>query len=269
MPPESPLGTRVLIHGIFGKMGREVLHALGTTPDLTPVGGVDIQIPDSSLSLTNGESLPLFTNIQEAIQVSQPQVMVDFTTASSSIIAAQHAIPFKIHQVIGTTGLNPKDLDLLDALAKEHGVGVIVAPNFALGAVLLIHLAGLAARFFDHAEIMEAHHEAKVDAPSGTALAIANALAAGHGGPFSRPSPQTEPVEGSRGADQSGVSIHATRMPGRLAHHEVVLGTTGQTITLRHDTINRECYMPGVIAAIRKVVEYKGLVVGLEKILGF
>ena len=115
-------------------MGREVLHTLDTTPDLTPVGGVDIQIADSSLLLANGGSLPLFTDIQEAIQVTQPQVMVDFTTASSSIIAAQHAIPFKVHQVIGTTGLNSKDLGSLDALAQEHGVGVIVAPNFALGA---------------------------------------------------------------------------------------------------------------------------------------
>lgn len=250
-------------------MGREVLHALDMTPDLNPVGGVDIQIADPSLSLANGELVPLFTDIQEAIRVCQPQVMVDFTSAKSSVIAAEHAIPFKVHQVIGTTGLNSKDLDSLNDLGKKYGVGVIVAPNFALGAVLLTHLAGLAARFFDHAEIIEAHHEAKIDAPSGTALAIAKALEAGHGGPFLRPSPQTEPVEGSRGADQSGISIHATRMPGRLAHHEVILGTMGQTITLRHDTINRECYMPGVIAAVRKVVEYKGLVVGLEKILGF
>ena len=114
---------------------------------------------------------------------------------------------------------------------------------------------------------MEAHHDAKVDAPSGTALAIARALVAGRAEPFARQMPQREPAPGSRGAEVDGVSIHAQRMPGRLAHHEVVLGTLGQTLTLRHDTIGRECYMPGVLTAIRQVVQCKGLVVGLEKLL--
>ena len=259
---------RVLIHGVSGRMGQEVLRAVDAAPGLAPVGGADIHITQGSLPLADGGSMPLFQDVETAIQACNPQVMVDFTTAAASIAAAQRAIPLKVHQVIGTTGLGQEEMSSLDRLAQEHGVGVVVAPNFALGAVLLIHIAGLVARYFDHAEVVEAHHEAKIDAPSGTALAIARALAAGHGGPFTRPEPEKEPVEGSRGGEQEGVGIHAMRMPGRLAHHEAVLGTAGQTLTLRHDTINRECYMPGVLTTIRKVVEYKGLVLGLEKILG-
>jgi 4-hydroxy-tetrahydrodipicolinate reductase len=265
---DAPTAVRVLIHGVTGRMGQEVLRAVDAAPDLAPVGGVDIHIPQASLPLTGGGAMPLFQDVEAAIQACQPRVMVDFTTAAASMAAAERAIPLKVHQVIGTTGLSQEELDILDRLAREHGVGVVAAPNFALGAVLLIHLAGLVARYFDHAEVLEAHHETKIDAPSGTALAIAQALVSGHGGPFVRPEPEKEPVEGSRGAERHGVSIHAMRMPGRMAHHEVVFGAAGQTLTLRHDTINRECYMPGVLTAIRRVVEYKGLVLGLEKILG-
>ena len=132
-------------------------------------------------------------------------------------------------------------------------IGAVVAPNFALGAVLLGYLAHTVARHFDYAEIVEAHHEAKKDSPSGTALALARALAAGRKTPFQRPVPEKETLPGTRGGDSDGVTIHAMRMPGRLAHHEIVLGTQGQTLTLRHDTVNRECYMPGVLAAVRKV----------------
>ena len=264
----APTPVRVLIHGVAGRMGQEVLRAVDAAPDLAPVGGADIHIPQAALPLTGGGAMPLFQDVETAIRECQPQVMVDFTTATASMAAAGRAIPLKVHQVIGTTGLGEEELGALDRLAREHGVGVVVAPNFALGAVLLIHLAGLVARYFDHAEVLEAHHETKIDAPSGTALAIAQALVTGHGGPFAHPSPEREQVEGSRGAERQGVSIHATRMPGRMAHHEVVLGTAGQTLTLRHDTIDRECYMPGVLTAVRRVVEYKGLVLGLEKILG-
>jgi 4-hydroxy-tetrahydrodipicolinate reductase len=210
----------------------------------------------------------MFTDVDTAIQACRPHVMVDFTSAAASAEAARRALARGVHQVIGTTGLTDADLHQLDLLARENGAGVVVAPNFALGAVLLIHQARSLARYFDYAEIIEAHHEAKVDAPSGTALAIAQALVAGKGRPFSRPMPEREALKGSRGAEQGGVTIHSMRMPGRLAHHEVVLATEGQTLSLRHDTISRECYMPGVLTAVREVVKYRGLVLGLEKLLG-
>ena len=146
--------------------------------------------------------------------------------------------------------------------------GILIAPNFAMGAVLMIHLAREAARFFDYAELTEMHHEAKIDAPSGTALAIAGAAAEGKGSPFTATTAEKELIAGTRGGTVQGVSIHSARMPGRMAHHELVFGALGQTLTLRHDSINRESFMPGVVMAIREAVKGPGLTVGLENIMG-
>lgn len=263
---DSPL--RVLVHGVSGRMGRETLAAVHGAPDMNAVGGVRLNARGNTFSLPDGTAtVPLYTDAETAIVECSPQVMVDFSVAEVSASAMKAAVSQGVHVVSGTTGIAEADLQEVDRLAQEHGVGALLAPNFAIGAVLLVHLASTLGRFFDFAEVVEAHHEAKIDAPSGTALAIARALASQRSTPFKHPQPEREPIPGSRGADQDGVSIHAMRMPGRLAHHEVVLGTLGQTLTLRHDTIGRECYMPGVLTAIRQVVQCKGLVVGLEKLL--
>ena len=154
----------------------------------------------------------------------------------------------------------------MDEKARAKGVGVVVAPNFALGAVVLQSLVQKAAPFFDYVDIIESHHEAKIDAPSGTSIAIAQAAADGR--EFVRKDPERENLPGSMGAQVGGVGIHTLRQPGRSAHHEVVFGAQGQTLTLKHDTLGRDCYMPGVLRAIREVVNIKGLVLGLDKILG-
>ena len=253
---------RVLIHGVSGRMGGETLAAVRSAPDMIAVGGVDVR-ESSELAA----DFPFYTDVGTAIEACAPDVMVDFSIADVSPAALRAAVERGVHGVAGTTGIPDAELQAIDALAKEKGVGVFIAPNFAIGAVLLVQVAQTLSRFFEVAEIVEAHHDAKVDAPSGTALAIAHALVAGRAEPLARQMPQREPAPGSRGAEVDGVSIHAQRMPGRLAHHEVVLGTLGQTLTLRHDTIGRECYMPGVLTAIRQVVQCKGLVVGLEKLL--
>lgn len=258
--PSSPI--RVLIHGVSGRMGGEVLAAVRSAPDMVAVGGVDLRkSPDLA------DDFPFYTDVGAAIEACSPSVMVDFSIAEASPAALRAAVERGVHGVAGTTGIPEAELQALDTLARENGVGVVIAPNFAIGAVLLVRLAQQIGRFFEVAEIVEAHHDAKIDAPSGTALAIARALSAGRGEAFARQLPQREPAPGSRGADLDGVSVHAQRMPGRLAHHELVLGTLGQTLTLRHDTIGRECYMPGVLTAVRQVVQFKGLVVGLEKLL--
>ncbi|GBD11480.1 4-hydroxy-tetrahydrodipicolinate reductase [bacterium HR23] len=250
-------------------MGQEVLRALVRTPDLLPVGAVHRRAVAPALPLPEGKGeIPLASSLEALLGRVQAQAVVDFTTAEACAHAGRVALSHGLHFVTGTTGLTPAHLEEMDRLAREHGVGVIVAPNFALGAVLLIHLARLVGRYFEYADIIEAHHEGKIDAPSGTALAIARALVEGRGAPFLRPAPEKEPVVGSRGAQVEGVGLHALRMQGRLAHHEVILGTAGQTLTLRHDTLSRECYMPGVLLALRRVRGYKGLVVGLDKVMG-
>jgi len=143
----------------------------------------------------------------------------------------------------------------------------VVAPNFAIGAALMIHFAKLAAKYLDYAEIIELHHHQKVDAPSGTALSTAKAMAQARGKLFYRPS-EPKGVSGSRGEQVEGINIHSVRLPGLMAHQEVILGTAGQTLSIRHDTINRECFMPGIMLAIKEVVKHQGLVYGLDALLG-
>ena len=193
--------------------------------------------------------------------------MVDFTNVEACMQNVGSAAAAGVHLVIGTTGLTDVHIRRLGTLCAEQNIGALVAPNFALGAVLLTHLARMASSFFDYADINEMHHEKKIDAPSGTALAIARAIAEG-GGEFQRPLPQGEAIPNTRGGEYNGITIHSSRMPGRLAHHQVTFGTLGQTLTLRHDSISRECFMPGVVMAIRDVAYRKGLVVGLQNILG-
>ena len=178
------------------------------------------------------------------------------------------AAPSKANVVIGSTGIQQDALDEAAALANEHGVGIIIAPNFALGAVVMTHLARTAAPFFDYADLTEMHHENKIDAPSGTALAIAQATVEGKGGAFTAPEAEKELVPGTRGGTLDGVTIHSARMPGRVAHHELVFGALGQTLTLRHDSVSRDSFMPGVLLAIREVGSRPGLTVGLDKLLG-
>ncbi|MBM3947315.1 MAG: 4-hydroxy-tetrahydrodipicolinate reductase [SAR202 cluster bacterium] len=261
--------TRVLVHGASGKMGREVVNAIGRTTDLRVVGAVHRNTGGSTeLELPSGAGrVPLSNQVGDVLGATKPGVMVDFSTSEAALAAAKAALARGVHVVTGTTGLTEANLKELDATAQERGLGVIVAPNFALGAVLLIHLAKVVGKYFDYVDVIEAHHEAKIDSPSGTALAIARALAEAHGKPFTHPTPEKEPLKGTRGGEAQGVGVHSIRMPGRMAHHEVLLGTAGQTMSLRHDALNRECYMPGVILAVREVSRRKGLTLGLDKLL--
>ncbi|MDP3880056.1 MAG: 4-hydroxy-tetrahydrodipicolinate reductase, partial [Dehalococcoidales bacterium] len=162
--------------------------------------------------------------------------------------------------------LTADDIDEIDRLAKANKVGAVVAPNFALGAVLMVHLAKIAARYLDYAEIVELHHHLKVDSPSGTAISTARAMAQARNKPFEQP-PEQKQASSSRGEQVEGIPIHSVRLPGLMAHHEIILGAAGQTLSIRHDTINRECYVPGVILAIKEVVKRQGLVYGLDILL--
>ena len=258
---------RVVIHGVTGRMGREVLSALCRQKDIEPVGGVCRQPGSDTLALPDGSGdIILSTDLVRVLTLTNPQVVVDFTNAEACMNAGIKTLERNIFFVTGTSGLSEDDLSRLERLSVEGGVGVIVAPNFALGAVLLMHLAQKAAPFFDYVDVIEAHHEGKIDAPSGTALALAKAVSRTRD--FIRNQPQKEPLAGTRGGEYRGVGIHSLRQPGYTAHHEVIFGTTGQTLSLRHDTLGRDCYMLGVVRAVSEVINLKGLVLGLDKILG-
>ena len=259
---------RVVVQGASARMGREVVNALCHEPEVEVVGAVELQAAEDFLPLPNGSgTVPFSADLDYILTTCQPEVLVDFTTAQATMPAVRSATKHGVSLVIGTTGLTADDISEIDQLAKAHRVGAVVAPNFALGAVLMIHLAKVAAKYLDYAEIIELHHDRKVDAPSGTAISTARAMAAAKGKPFFQPSGKGEAAE-SRGQKLEGVTIHSVRLPGLMAHQEVILGAAGQTLSIRHDTINRECYMPGVVLAIKEVSKHKGLVYGLDTLLG-
>ena len=258
---------RVVVHGASGRMGQEVVRALCRESGMQLVGAVDLKALEDRLPLPDGsDTVPLSTDLEKIIAECQPAVIIDFSTARAVMPAVRVAIKRGIHLVIGTTGLNADELGEIDSLAKEYNVGVVVASNFALGAIMMIHLARIAAKYFDYAEIIEQHHHLKADAPSGTALTTARAMAEARGKPFSKP--VEKEASDSRGQQVEGISIHSVRLPGILARQEVILGGPGQTLSLKHDTVSRECYMPGVMIAAKEVVKKKGLIYGLDTLLG-
>ncbi len=257
----------VVVHGVMGKMGQQVLDMATRAEGMQPTGAADITASKGSLALPdNSGDIPLSSSLADVLDSAD--VVVDFSSAEGAASVMRAAAPRNVNIVIGSTGITDAIYQDAERLANKHGVGVIIAPNFAMGAVLMIALAKQAARFFDYADLTEMHHEAKIDSPSGTALAIANAAIEGKQGGFTAPQSEKELIIGARGATHNGVSIHSARMPGRVAHHELVFGALGQTLTIRHDSVNRESFMPGVALAVNEVVKRTGLTVGLDKIMG-
>ena len=268
----------VLVNGAAGKMGREVVRVIAQAEDMTLVGAVDRnpQYQDRDAGELAGLSEPLeipITNQFEpmlafAAQEKQPAVMVDFTHPSSIYNNIRSAIAYGVRPVVGTTGLSAEQIADLADFADKASMGCLIIPNFSIGMVLLQQAAIAASQYFDHVEIIELHHNQKADAPSGTAIQTAELLAE-MGKPFNPASvEETEKLPGARGSvTNEGIRIHSIRLPGLIAHQEVIFGAAGQVYTLRHDTSDRACYMPGVLLAIRQVLQLKSLIYGLEKIM--
>lgn len=258
----------VLVHGALGKMGREVVAAISRTPELELVGAVDIKATQEQLTLPDGsKKVPLSSNLSSLIETCHPKVLLDFTIAEAAISAARIALKRGINVVIGTSGLSDENLKEIAQLSEANKVGAVVAPNFTIGAAVLLNAVKAAAKLFDYVDIIEMHHHEKVDAPSGTALATAKAMLQSRGKPFLYSKTKKETLSGTRGGEVDGVAIHSVRLPGFVASQEVVFGGQGQTLSFRHDTIGRECYVPGVIIAIKEVVKRQGLVFGLDTLL--
>jgi 4-hydroxy-tetrahydrodipicolinate reductase len=198
-------------------------------------------------------------------------VVVDFTVPAAVMENLAWCIANDLHVVVGTTGFTPERLDQVrNMLAAKPKLGVVIAPNFSVGAVLMMHFAEQAARFFESAEVIELHHPNKVDAPSGTAQTTAKRMAAARAraGLGAVPDATTTGLDGARGADVDGIRVHGVRLRGLVAHQEVLFGGVGETLTIRHDSLDRESFMPGVLAAVREVAQRPGLTVGIDSILG-
>ncbi len=243
---------RVAIAGHRGKVGSVLAAAFQGEPDLEYVGGV-----------TRGDDLASFLNEK------RPRALVDFTRPSEALHNALAAVAAGASPVVGTTGLSAADVDKIEAACKQKKIGGIVAPNFAVGAVLMMHLAEIAAPHFDAAEIIELHHAGKLDAPSGTALATARRLAARRAEkPFAHRKAEKETLAGTRGGEEGNVAVHSVRLPGFVADQEVIFGLPGQTLTIAHRTTSREAYAPGVLLALRRVTAGPRFYRGLDELLG-
>lgn len=260
---------RVLVCGACGKMGQEVVRAVTAAEGMEVTAAVDLIRQGDNIGDIAGVEVPgvqVTASLAEAIEEGTPDVMVDFTTPESVYRNALQAIRAGVRPVIGATGLSEEQKrDLQEKM--EGNLGGLIASNFAIGAILMMEFAARAARYMPEVEIIEYHHDRKLDAPSGTALSTAaligqvrEAHAQGH-------PEEKELLEGTRGADYEGIRIHSVRLPGRVAHQEVIFGGLGQILTIRHDSINRESFMPGVVLAIRGVMDKDRLLIGLDKLL--
>jgi 4-hydroxy-tetrahydrodipicolinate reductase len=253
-------------------MGTQVVRAVCAAHDLELVAGFDPLAPSGLVELGGGTHAPAFANLTEAIKKTSPDVLVDFTTPTAVEATIRTALPLGVNCVIGTTGLSPETYQELAQLAPA-GVALFHAPNFTIGAVLMQSFARKAAVFFEDVEVIEFHHNGKADAPSGTSINTALAMAQAReeaGVQSTAPGSETELPgrEGARGTLISGIPVHSVRSNGFVAHQEVILGSAGETLTIRHDSIDRASYMPGVLLAIRAVGEKSGLIIGLEELMG-
>lgn len=245
----------IAVCGANGRMGKEVVKAVSAAEDMTLVAQIDI---------FNGE----FATIKDAKDSVKIDVLVDFTQPDSIYENALYCLNNDIKIVVGTTGLSDAQIGELKKLSEKNKVACLIAPNFSTGAVLMMKFAETASKFFENAEIIELHHNQKKDAPSGTAVKTAALISEGGESYTTGNCPEKETIEGARGANAyNNIHIHSVRMPGYMASQEVLFGSNGQVLTIRHDSTNRECYMPGVLLGIRHVAEHSDFVYGLDKIM--
>ncbi|HBI03299.1 MAG TPA: 4-hydroxy-tetrahydrodipicolinate reductase [Paenibacillaceae bacterium] len=254
---------RVAVAGARGRMGSEVVKMVLADDTLQLVCGIDPRVAGED----NDSPFPYVADVETAIREYKPEVLVDFTIPAVVKQNMITAINAGVRPVVGTTGLSAEEVQNLRDLCNEHQVGAIIAPNFAIGAILMMKFAQEAAKYMPHVEIMELHHDQKLDAPSGTAIKTAeliqqtrNEMKQGH-------PEEKEIIEGARGGYYDGFRIHSIRLPGLVAHQECLFGALGQTLSIRHDSINRESFMPGVNLAVKKVVGINELVYGLEHVM--
>lgn len=259
------MGVRVGVSGATGRMGRTVCAAVAADPDLELVAAVD---PAGARQIEGVEGIAVSEHLH-ALADARCEVVVDFTVAEAARTTLPWLAMHGMHAVVGTTGFSDSDLELFtSAFDSAEGPNCVIAPNFAISAVLMMRFAAMAAPWFDTAEIIELHHDRKVDAPSGTAVATAERMAAARERDFERDRTEREVYPGARGGvGPRGIRVHGVRMRGMVAHQEVILGAAGQTLSIRQDSYDRESFMPGVLLACKRVASLPGLTLGLDAVL--
>lgn len=263
---------KILVNGAAGKMGREVLKAVHNDTELQLVGGVDPNHGGKDVCEWVGTSpleIYMYSDLTSAIDAVHPDVIVDFTTPAIIFDNAKLMLSKGIHVVIGTTGLSEEQRTTLDQIGRDHNANCLVAPNFSLGAVMMMKTAAQLAPYFPDVEIIELHHNHKYDAPSGTSVLTAKLIHAAKvkANVTASEDLTRESLPGARGAKVDDVTIHSVRLPGYVAHQEVIFGGYDETLIIRHDSLSRLSFMPGVVLACKKIKDYPGLTYGLEHYL--
>lgn len=254
---------KVAVAGPRGKMGREAVATVIKNENFLLVAVLDYKQETECL----GDNIPIYTSLNLLIEQTEPDVLVDLTIPSAVFEHAMTALEYGVRPVIGTTGFTDLQLDTLRNKVEEVQVGCIIAPNFSIGAVLMMKFAQTAARYLPNVEIIEMHHDQKVDAPSGTAIKTAQmirqtrtSMEQGHPG-------EEETIPGARGANMDGMHIHSVRLPGLVAHQQVLLGGEGQLLTIRHDSFDRASFMSGIVLSINEIMERDVFIYGLEDLI--
>ncbi len=258
---------RIVMSGA-GNMGRQIMTAIESAPDLELVGALDGLSTEASVEIA-GRQVPL-SNSLDSLAKWEPDVVIDFSNAEWTVQLIPAAVAVGVRPVIGTSGLSDDAIAEAERQVNGAGLGGVLAANFALGAVLMMHLANIAAPLFDSVEIIEQHHDGKVDAPSGTAVATAQSMRAARDRDFGRKEAERHNIDGhdSRGAELGGASIHSVRLPGLVAHQVIVFGGNDETLTIRHDSMSRASFIPEILRAARAAPDLDHLVIGLDRLLG-
>ncbi|GAF19854.1 LOW QUALITY PROTEIN: dihydrodipicolinate reductase [Bacillus sp. JCM 19046] len=262
--------TRIVVAGPRGKMGYEAVQLCIKEQDLTLVAVVDSKHDGMRLSdfpEFSDVDVPIYTEMDHCFSEQNVDVLVDLTTPAFGKKHMEIAFLHGVRPVVGTTGFSDQDISDLTRLAEDKQLGAIIAPNFAIGAILMMKFSQLAARYMPDVEIIEQHHDQKLDAPSGTALKTAQLIAQERQPKHQGHEQEVEERAGARGADYEAMRIHSVRLPGRVAHQEVLFGGEGQTLSIKHDSLNRKSFMPGVKLAIDQVLKLETLVYGLENLI--
>lgn len=259
----------ILVNGACGRMGQAVVKTVIEDNELNLVAAVDIAGGKDAGELVGlkANGVIIETDLKEAINSKKPQVMVDFTRPDVVFDNVKTALELKVAPVVGTTGLTDEQKKELEKIAKENDTPIFIAPNFAIGAVLMMLMSKQAAKYLPNVEIIELHHDKKLDAPSGTAVQTAEMIKEVRKSMKQGHPDEKEKLQGARGAEVDGMHIHSVRLPGFVAHQQVIFGGLGETLTIRHDSMDRMSFMPGVALACKKVLGLKGMTIGLDKIM--
>lgn len=267
MPP-MPDPTTVVIAG-YGRLGAELARALALSPEIELTGIARRSAESTGTIDVAGQRVPVSAHLPALLDRARPRVLLEASLPGGAVENVKAAIERGIAPVIATSGVPDSAIEEIKQLCRARGIGGVLAPNLSLGAILLIHLSAIAGRFFDHADIIEMHRDKKLDAPSGTALHTARVMAQSRGRdrPFARAETETVTLADVRGGAEGNIGIHSIRLPGLVAHQQVIFGGLGQTLTLRHDTSSNESYVPGALLAIKHAASSKNFAVGLAALL--